>query len=90
MDFIDSGEIDKETILEAVSHGLAEMIDFTQHEPDQPVSFSEDEKSELHNEMTNIINNTESEDHLALCESLFPEMVKNLEHTMAKIRTRRF
>ena len=90
MDFIESGEIDKDIILEAVSHGVTEMFDFMHHEPDHHASFSEKEKEELHNMMMDTIQNTGSDESLALCESLFPQMVNNLEHMMAKIRTPRF
>ena len=90
MDFIDSGEIDKEVLLEAISHGVAEMIDFAHHEPQQNASFSSKEKEGLHNMMIDIIKKTESEEHVNLCESIFPELIKNLELTIAKIRTPRF
>ena len=90
MGFIDSGEIDKDILIEAISHGVAEMIDFSLHEPQQNASFSKKEKDDLHDVMIDIIKKTESEEHMALCESLFPEIVKNLEHMIAKIRTPRF
>ncbi|WP_163371731.1 hypothetical protein [Endozoicomonas acroporae] len=87
---LESGEIDREIVLEALSYGLTEMVDFLHHEPDHHYSFSDQEKDELHSMMKTILQKTETEEHQAICESLFPDMVNYLESVVAKIRTPRF
>ncbi|USE37699.1 hypothetical protein [Endozoicomonas sp. SCSIO W0465] len=87
---LESGDIDREVVLEALSYGLTEMAGFIHHEPDHHYSFSDQEKDELHNMMKTILQKTETEEHQAICESLFPDMVNHLESVVAKIRTPRF
>ncbi|WP_257286557.1 hypothetical protein [Endozoicomonas sp. SESOKO1] len=87
---LESGDIDRDIVLEALSYGLTEMVDFIHHEPDHHYSFSDQDKNELHNMMKTVLQKTETEKHQAICESLFPDMVNYLESLVAKIRTPRF
>ncbi|WP_257264546.1 hypothetical protein [Endozoicomonas sp. ONNA2] len=84
---LESGEIDRKIVLEALSCGLTEMVDFIHHEPDDHYSFSDQEKDELHSIMETILQKTDTEAHQAICESLFPEIVNCLESMVAKTRT---
>ena len=87
---LESGEIDREMVIEALSYGLAEMADFIHHEPDHHYSLSDQEKDEMRSMLETVLQKTEAGEYQAICESLFPDMVNYLESLVAKIRTPRF
>ena len=85
-----SDEKNKTDIMEALSYALTEMTDFMLHEPDQHFSLSEQDREQLHKSMISTMKNMGvSEEQSVLCESVFPEVVSQLELLMAKLKTPR-